>query len=97
MFLSLITQETGIALGIVLSVGGAVIGAIVWLARKLDHIEEHLKRIDKQISDGWTVQHQKIWALQLQIDNKDVLCVPDPFAIHKGESQPPERRNQQVS
>ncbi len=62
---------------ILLSIGqiGGLICAVWWISEKLHGIDTRLLNIESRIERRWTVDDQKIWSQQLQIDNPS-LSVP---------------------
>jgi hypothetical protein len=79
-----VTSDTGVAIGVVVSLVGAAVGCTWWLGKRLNKIESNfislgsrLEQIEKRELDNYTLAQAEVHALRFAIANPSV-SVPDP-------------------
>lgn len=79
-FIQTITENTQVSLWLGVVVAMFVLGVVLRVNNKINSICNRLTAAEKARRETWTVQHQKIFALQLQIANPS-MHIPDPYLI----------------
>lgn len=72
-----ITEKTRMPIGVAVGCILAFIGGALWLNNSLHRIEQRLQAMETTMTDRWTGRDQRIWALQLRLENPS-MKVPEP-------------------
>jgi Pyruvate/2-oxoacid:ferredoxin oxidoreductase gamma subunit len=69
-----ITEQTGLAIGLVIAIITAIVGCTYWLSNRLSSIDSRLSRLEE---NHYTVAEAEAHALRLALENPSIN-VPDP-------------------